>query len=168
MVSNWNPPRKRITVIRDGQPEVGSPNTRVRITIKTIIIKAKIQDNSPPIKAMFKGGSEKLTIPPIEYLKRDQNSKRSLRPLLDIFIFESTQSQIQPKQKFLLKIDYTQITREWHRPWDDASNENHAPVNHFHLANMIDQFIKHPCKERTNRWFPSRVTRRVPTQSRFD
>ena len=72
MVSNWNPPRKRITVMRDGHPEVGSPNTRVRITIKTIIIKAKNHDKSPPIKAIFKGASEKLTIPSIEYLKRDQ------------------------------------------------------------------------------------------------
>ena len=58
--------------MRDGHPEVGSPKTRVRITIKTIIIKAKTHDKSPPIKAIFKGASEKLTIPSIEYLKRDQ------------------------------------------------------------------------------------------------
>ena len=101
MVSNWNPPRKRITVMRDGHPEVGSPNTRVLITIKTIIIKAKNHDKSPPIKAIFKGASEKLTIPSIEYLKRDQNSKKFLRPLARHFYTLNTQSQIQPKQKSL-------------------------------------------------------------------
>ena len=69
MVSNWNPPRKRITVMRDGHPEVGSPNTKVRITIRTIMTKANTQDNSPPIKAIFSGASEKFTIPSIEYLK---------------------------------------------------------------------------------------------------
>ena len=72
MVSNWNPPRKRITVMRDGHPEVGSPNTKVRITIRTIMTKANTQDKSPPIKAIFSGASEKFTIPSIEYLKRDQ------------------------------------------------------------------------------------------------
>ena len=72
IVSNWKPPRKRITVMRDGQPEVGSPKTKVRITIRITMIKAKIQDNSPPIKAIFSGASEKLTIPSIEYLNRDQ------------------------------------------------------------------------------------------------
>ena len=72
MVSNWNPPRKRITVMKHGQPEVGSPNTKVRIIINIIITNAKIQDKSPPITAIFSGASEKLTIPSIEYLKRDQ------------------------------------------------------------------------------------------------
>lgn len=47
----------------DGQPDVGSPNTRVLTTIKTTKINASIQESKPPKKAICKGASEKLTIP---------------------------------------------------------------------------------------------------------
>ena len=130
MVSNWNPPRKRITVMREGHPEVGSPNTRVRITIKTIIIKAKIHDKSPPIKAIFKGASEKLTIPSIEYLKRDQKFQEVSPATRSTFLY-SKYSVSNPTQA---KIDYTQIIRESHRPSDDASNGNHALRRPFPLG----------------------------------
>ena len=47
----------------DGQPDVGSPNTKVLTMIKTTKRKARIQEIKPPKKAMCKGASEKLTIP---------------------------------------------------------------------------------------------------------
>ena len=63
MVSSWKPPMSKMTVMRDGQPDVGSPKTKVRIIITAIRIKAKIHDRMPPKKAMLSGASEKLTMP---------------------------------------------------------------------------------------------------------
>lgn len=134
MVSNWNPPRKRITVMRDGHPEVGSPNTRVRITIKIIMTKAKIQDNSPPIKAIFSGASEKLTIPSIEYLKRDQKFQDVSPATRSTFLYSkySVSNPTQAKIPFEKRLysDSSSIASTIGR----ASNENHALRQPFPLG----------------------------------
>ena len=57
------PPRKRITAIREVQPDVGLPKMRVRTTTKKVISKEIKQDRRPATKAIIKGKSEKLTIP---------------------------------------------------------------------------------------------------------
>ena len=106
MVSNWKPPRKRITVMRDGQPEVGSPKTKVRITIRITMIKAKIQDNRPPIKAIFSGASEKLTIPSIEYLKRDQKFQDVSPATRSIFLYSRYSVSNPTQAKIPLKTMY--------------------------------------------------------------
>ena len=66
IVKSWIPPRKRITAIREVQPDVGLPKMRVRTTTKKVISKEIKQDRRPATKAIIRGKSEKLTIPSME------------------------------------------------------------------------------------------------------
>ena len=49
------PPRKRITAIREVQPDVGLPKMRVRTTTKKVISRERKQDRRPATKAIVKG-----------------------------------------------------------------------------------------------------------------
>ena len=66
MVKSWIPPRKRMTAIREVQPDVELPKMRVRTTTKKVISREIKQDSRPAAKAIIKGKSEKLTIPSME------------------------------------------------------------------------------------------------------
>src|SRR5699024_5737476 len=65
------PTNKNIDTI-EGHPLVGSPKIRVRITMTIKAIPAPRQERAPTIDAKFKGASEKLIIPSIEYLNKLQ------------------------------------------------------------------------------------------------
>ena len=74
---------------RLGQPEVGSPYTRVLIIIKTIIIKA-IKQNKIPIKAAIANGVvEKAIIPSIAYLNKRQNDHLVVPATHSIFSYSN-------------------------------------------------------------------------------
>ena len=56
-----------------GQPDVGSPKTRVLIIITIIIINEIKQNRKPAIEAIASGAVEKATIPSRAYKNNFQN-----------------------------------------------------------------------------------------------
>ena len=73
--NNCIPPIKRIIQTNEGHPEVGSLKINVLTTMRIIAIIEAKHENAPTNEARFKGASEKLTIPSIEYLNRLQNDQ---------------------------------------------------------------------------------------------
>lgn len=73
--SNCNPPTNKKILTIEGHPDVGSPKIKVLITIKIKAIREPKQESAPINEAIFKGVSEKLTMPSIEYWNNFQNDQ---------------------------------------------------------------------------------------------
>ena len=62
----------KIKQTNEGQPDVGSFKSNVRITMTTIAIMAARKEKKPTNEAKASGNSEKATIPSKEYLNKLQ------------------------------------------------------------------------------------------------
>ena len=75
MHNNCKPPINNIIETNEGQPVVGSLKINVLMITTIIAITEHTQEKAPINDAIFKGASEKLMIPSIEYLNRLQNDQ---------------------------------------------------------------------------------------------
>ena len=105
-----------IKTVSDGQPDTGSPQTSVLITITAIIIKESTQNSTPTTEANESGATENPVIPSTEYLNSFHMdhlvfpAERSILSYCSHFVRNPTQPKIPFEKRLYSLISRTACT----------------------------------------------------------